>query len=275
MRIAAWLLLLPLRVPSSTAATSNLVAFVSHTNTGKLQKRYTQTNIKMSTPVSMDSPSAHRNKDPIWQVIQKEILPLLPQDQLTVMEIAAGCGVHCEHFASKMNEMNPNLKLKWYPTDPDPPSLQALQERISNLGNIELKKSIQTMPLTLNEEGIMEDETSKIINQHSESLDPIHFMVCINMIHISPWTATLGLFHVASACLAKDGVLMTYGPYKENGTAVESNLRFDASLKSRNVEWGVRDIEKVIDAAESQGFSLKQKIEMPANNLCLIFQKKE
>merc|ERR1719457_378685 len=91
-----------------------------------------------------------------------------------------------------------------------------------------------------------------------------HLMTCINMIHISPWSATVGLFKVSSQFLADNGVLLCYGPYKVNGTAAESNLNFDQSLKSRDSTWGVRNLEDVEALAQSHGFVLEQTISMPA-----------
>jgi hypothetical protein len=93
------------------------------------------------------------------------------------------------------------------------------------------------------------------------------------MIHISPWSAAVGLFQVSREYLCKGGILMTYGPYKQNGTAVPSNLAFDESLRARNAAWGVRDLERVVELGEERGMSLLKIVEMPANNLCLIFQK--
>ena len=98
-------------------------------------------------------------------------------------------------------------------------------------------------------------------------------VLCINMVHISPWEATLGLMACAGKCLGPGGILMCYGPYKVDGTAVESNLRFDESLKSRNSDWGVRNIEDVIDAAKKEGLSYVDRIEMPANNMSVLFRK--
>ena len=96
----------------------------------------------------------------------------------------------------------------------------------------------------------------------------------INMIHISPWAATQGLMRVSSELLRPGGILFCYGPYKVNGTAAESNLRFDESLKSRDASWGVRDLEEVIREAERWGLTHVKTVEMPANNLSVIYQKK-
>ncbi len=221
----------------------------------------------------MDSPSAQRNKEPIYKVLEKEVLPLIVKStgDLNVLEIAAGCGVHTTHFVSKIAEKN--LNISWTPTDPDPSSLASLKEYVRKFtipegttSNVVIKEPLS---LLLGEKGILEDEL-----RESFSDDSIDLIININMIHISPWSATLGLFKLSSQLLHRGGVLLTYGPYKQNGTAVESNLNFDRSLKSRNPEWGVRDLEEIIKVADKNGLSLQKSIEMPANNLSLIFVKK-
>ena len=91
------------------------------------------------------------------------------------------------------------------------------------------------------------------------------------MIHISPWRATHALFHGVARLLAPQGKLILYGPYLENGEAVQSNMDFDASLKRRNAEWGLRDIEEVTRVAAGHGLQRQQIVRMPANNLTVVF----
>ena len=99
-------------------------------------------------------------------------------------------------------------------------------------------------------------------------------VVCINMIHISPWRATEALVEGASAILPRGGVLFTYGPYRRSGAhTAPSNAAFDASLRARDPAWGVRDLEAVESAARAKGFALEEIVEMPANNLSLVFRK--
>ena len=98
-------------------------------------------------------------------------------------------------------------------------------------------------------------------------------IVCINMIHISPWTSTVALCAGAARHLLTGGVLVTYGPYLENGTAVQSNLDFDASLKRRNAAWGLRDLDDVTRVAAGHGLVRRQVVRMPANNLTVVFEK--
>ena len=237
--------------------------------------------------VTMDSPSAQRNKDPIWDVIESGVLPMINSNSnagnqdsgsssvsthLNVLEIAAGCGVHSTYFTTKMAEKGINLS--WYPTDPDPPSLLSLKERARDFvlpdGMASSAKIAIAEPISvsLGEEGILEEDSKVFFANKAMDL-----MICINMIHISPWTATIGLFKLASEQLKNGGVLLTYGPYKQNGTAVQSNLNFDMNLKARNSAWGVRDLEEVQRVAQENGLTHSRTIEMPANNLCLVFTK--
>lgn len=174
----------------------------------------------------MDSPSAQRNKGPIWSVL-KDIVPKLLENKdedntIQVLEIAAGVGVHTLHFTTQMVKES-NLKVKWFASDPDEQSRSGILSRIQSCTSQDVKESLHSPPLsiTLCDTGF-QDEEEKVDSIVVD--DRIHLMVCINMIHISPWEATIGLFKVASTKLKKDGVLYCYGPYKENGTAVESNL---------------------------------------------------
>jgi len=238
----------------------------------------------------LDSPSAQRNKEPIWQILSTKVIPDLVETShqkedgpLRILEVAAGCGVHTEHFASNLlqqldnssasnSENLPFLPFQWFPTDPDETSRSSIQCYIDESFNGDVLGSVvqPPMPLTLDADGIQQEPTSSTLLSSDQKLDLI---ICINMIHISPWDATLGLFKLAGQSLSGNGVLYCYGPYKEGGTAVESNLNFDTNLKSRNPLWGVRDLEQVVDVAKKEGFVLTEKIEMPANNLSLLFRR--
>ena len=98
-------------------------------------------------------------------------------------------------------------------------------------------------------------------------------VLCINMIHIAPWAATLGLLRGAAASLPPSGLLYLYGPYRVAGAMVPSNAEFDASLRERDAAWGIRDLEAVAAAAAVEGFGPPEVIEMPANNLSLVFRR--
>jgi hypothetical protein len=100
-------------------------------------------------------------------------------------------------------------------------------------------------------------------------------VLCINMIHIAPWAATLGLLRGAAASLPPSGLLYLYGPYRVAGAMVPSNAEFDASLRERDAAWGIRDLEAVAAAAAAaEGFGPPEVIEMPANNLSVVFRRK-
>ena len=235
----------------------------------------------------MDSPSAQRNKQVIWDVLyEKVITPLVQQQQssttkkkkIRILEVAAGCGVHTEHFVNQLTSLaTDTTKFEWYSTDPSKESRDSIQCYIDD-NDDDTFKSIVCPPLqlTLDEHGIQEKDTIATL------VGGLNIVICINMIHISPWEATIGLMKTANELLTSgedgsdDGYLVFYGPYKENGTAVESNLSFDASLRSRNPSWGVRDLEQVIETATTiGGLEFVTKVEMPANNLCVIFKKKK
>lgn len=164
----------------------------------------------------LDSPSAQRNKEPIWNALLEKVLPLLPNEQpLNVLEIAAGTGVHTEYFATKLSERDQSFQ--YFPSDLDATSRASIQARMEQS---KLTNNVKApLCLTLNADGIIETETVSALTD--KELDLI---ICINMIHISPWDATRGLMKLAGNMLNKGGVLFCYGPYKEGGTAVESNL---------------------------------------------------
>jgi SAM-dependent methyltransferase len=192
----------------------------------------------------LTSASAERNKDPILTVLET-VLP----ERGRVLEIASGTGQHVCYFAAGL----PGLR--WQPTEPDGASREAMNERIrlSGLQNVEA-------PLALD-----------VTEPRWPVGGPYDAIICINMIHISPWAATQALLRGAVRHLVPAGKLILYGPYLENGTAVQSNLDFDTSLKRRNPDWGLRDLEEVTRLAMSHNLSRLQMVRMPANNLTLVF----
>lgn len=208
------------------------------------------------------APATERNRDFILPIL-RDVLPTSG----TVLEISSGTGEHAVHFA-------PALKPRqWLPSDPDPiarASIQAWQQESSS-DNLH-------PPLMID---VREEQWAVECNTVDQSLDhldfqqhPITAIVNINMIHISPWSACLGLMAGAGRILPSGGVLYLYGPYKQGGQhTAPSNAAFDQSLRSRNSEWGVRDLEAVIDAAATHQLQHQQTIQMPANNLSVIFQK--
>jgi len=192
----------------------------------------------------LTSAAAERNKEPILTVLES-VLPATG----SVLEIASGTGQHVCFFAQAL----PGIR--WQPTEPDEVSREAITTRIreGNLGNV-------AQPIALDVE---------------EPHWPVHeiydAVLCINMIHISPWRATHALFRGVVRLLAPQGKVVLYGPYLENGTAVQSNLDFDASLKRRNAEWGLRELEEVTRVAAGHSLQREQIVRMPANNLTVVF----
>ncbi len=193
------------------------------------------------------SPSTARNRDPILRVL-KGCLPATG----FVLEIAAGAGEHALYNAAAY----PGLL--WQPTDPDSEALASIAAWRDHAGTPNL-----LAPLALD---AARPETWPIT-----AADAI---VNINMIHISPWAATEGLMTGAGAVLPRGGVLFLYGPYLEAGKeTAPSNLDFDASLRRRNPEWGLRRLEDVTAQAAGHGVILAERVAMPANNLSLVFRK--
>lgn len=193
------------------------------------------------------SPSALRNRDPILAVL-RGVLPA----HGAVLEIASGTGEHAVHFAGGL------AAVTWQPSDRDADALASVlahraAARLPNLRE----------PLEL-------DVTAPVW-----PVDRADAMVAINMIHIAPWTAAQGLIAGAGRLLPAGGVLFLYGPYREDGRhTAPSNEAFDASLKSRNPEWGVRDIGEVSELARANGLDLAERVAMPANNLSLVFRRR-
>ncbi|WP_457094194.1 DUF938 domain-containing protein [Microvirga sp. P5_D2] len=194
----------------------------------------------------MTSPSVTRNRDPILTLLRM----LLPQTG-TVLEIASGTGEHAVHFAAALPH------LLWQPTDCDEQALRSIaaHRAASGLSNL-------LVPLRLD---------AAAPEWPLERADAI---VAINMVHISPWPVTQGLIVGAGRVLPPGGMLYLYGPYKENGAhTAPSNEAFDADLRRRNPQWGVRDVEEVADLARASGLDLVERFSMPANNLSLVFRR--
>ena len=194
----------------------------------------------------LSSPSALRNRGPISDVL----CTVLPESG-TVLEIASGSGEHITHFATLFPA------LSWQPSDPSAEARASILEwsEAEGVANV-------LPPLDLDAAG----ETWPI--DHADAI------ISINMVHISPWQATLGLLKGAGRLLPQGSTLFLYGPYRRQGQPfAQSNEAFDASLRARNPAWGIRLLEDVADAAEQSGLVMTTTVEMPANNLSVVFRR--
>jgi SAM-dependent methyltransferase len=205
----------------------------------------------MTAPIphgARTSPATARNRDPILDVLRLR----LPPSGL-VLEIASGAGEHAVHMARALPH------LQWQPTDRDPDALESIAawREAAGLDNL-------LEPLALD----AADPGSWLVSEADA-------VVCINMVHISPWSATRSLMAGAGRVLPKDGLLYLYGPYREDEVpTAPSNEAFDADLKARNPAWGLRSREAVMELAAAEGLELAERIEMPANNLSLVFVRR-
>ncbi len=202
---------------------------------------------------------AERNKCFILEVIQQQLRLRPANDSLRILEIASGTGEHCACFAEALNNVI------YQPTEPDPKMTESIVAWSSGIQN-----SIVNAPIAFDVSEL--DVSSKLPACFCQNQTDV--VICINMIHISPFSCTDDLFRVAAQCIRPDGFVITYGPYKVNGTMVDSNIAFDESLKSRNPQWGVRNLEDVEMVASKYEFMISDRVSMPANNLCVIFRKR-
>jgi len=192
------------------------------------------------------APAASRNRDPILEVL-RTVLPA----KGAVLEVASGSGEHIVHFARHL----PHLTFQ--PADRSSEALLSISAWVeaTGLDNVRpplfLDASAPAWPITV--------------------ADAI---ICINMVHISPWSATVGLISGAAAILPRAAPLYLYGPHKVKGVhTARSNQEFDSGLRQSDPAWGVRDVEAVAALARSAGFSEPAITDMPANNLSLVFRR--
>ena len=190
------------------------------------------------------APATERNQAAILAVLRR----VLPKIGL-VLEVASGSGQHAAYFAPEFPS------LTWQPTDPDDAARASIAAWVEGIANIR-------PPLLLD------------ASASAWPVERADAVVCINMIHIAPWTAALGLLAGAARVLRAGGVLYLYGPYRRDGRhTAPSNEAFDADLRGRNPAWGVRDLDEVAAAAKATGFGPPEVVEMPANNLSVVFRR--
>jgi len=194
------------------------------------------------------APAAARNAGPITEVLMRH----LPAEGRAI-EIASGTGQHAIAFAAAFPGID------WTPSDPHPSARASIAAYAAESGcaNLAPPRDI--------------DVTAP---DWWRAIEPgLAALVCINLVHISPWAATEGLLAGAGRLLRPGGKLCLYGPFRRAGFLAESNIAFDQSLRDRNPEWGVRSVEEVETAADPHGLALVEVAEMPANNLTLILRR--
>ncbi|SKC89290.1 Protein of unknown function [Burkholderia sp. CF099] len=204
----------------------------------------------MTTPdfnLRQHAPSAERNREPILAVLER-VLPATG----TVLEIASGTGQHAIHFAAALPH------LVWQPSDLDDEARASIAAWTAHSGLANVRP-----PLALD------------VRDASWGIEAAAAIVCINMIHISPWASAQALIGGAGRLLGAGGVLVLYGPYRRGGAhTAPTNAAFDEQLQRRNPAWGVRDMEDVVALADAAGFDADEPVEMPANNFSLVFRKR-
>jgi SAM-dependent methyltransferase len=192
------------------------------------------------------APAAARNAAPITEVLRA----VLPARGL-VLEIASGSGEHALHFAREF----PGLLFQ--PSDPEPAAVRSIEAWRAEAGLFNLLPALAF--------------DAQATEWPVAAADAI---LCINMIHISPWAAAEGLMRGAARLLAPGAPLYLYGPYRQAGVeTAPSNDAFDENLKARDPDWGVRDLEAVVAEAERNGLCLESVTPMPANNLSVVFRR--
>lgn len=190
------------------------------------------------------APATVRNREAIAAVLA-EVLPMSGW----VLEVASGSGEHCAFFAERFPA------LRWQPSDPEPSALASIASWCAGLANVAAPVAIDAAA-------------------PDWAVERADALLCINMVHISPWEATLGLFDGAARVLLQGTPLILYGPYLRAEVATApSNAAFDASLKARDPRWGLRDVADLTAAALERGLAFERLVEMPANNIMLIYRR--
>jgi hypothetical protein len=195
--------------------------------------------------VKRTAPAAERNKQPILDVLRE----VMPRSGL-VLEIASGTGQHAAFFARHLPE------LEWQPTDQDPGALASIRAWTEEAALPNLRSPLRldvTEPWPVAE---------------------VAAILCTNMIHISPWSATLALLAGAARLLDSGAPLVLYGPYVIDGVTAESNRAFSARLVGEDPAWGVRELRDVEREADRVGLALDRVVAMPANNHVVVFRAK-
>jgi SAM-dependent methyltransferase len=212
-----------------------------------------------SEPVSegdarLDSAAFHRNHAPIWEVLS----PWLRDKTGHVLEVGSGTGQHIVEFARR----SPHLR--WWPSDFEPRNLESI-DAWRDLARVQNLESPRRVDVTAPDWGLGTED--------SATLTDLTAVFCANVLHISPWATTEGLMRGSGQRLHPGGRLFVYGPFKQDGKhTAPTNEAFDASLRARDPQWGVRDLNDIRDEALGHDLVLAEIAPMPANNMILIFE---
>jgi SAM-dependent methyltransferase len=209
--------------------------------------------------VKQFSPASERNRQPILDALLRLLPPTLSRDG-RALEIASGTGQHIAHFAQHLPGW------QWQPSDATDEAFESITAWCAEAGVRNVAP-----PVLLD---VMAARWPSATTQAPHSFDNAFDLVyCANMLHISPWATCAALMQGAARHLAVHGLLVTYGPYLARDVPTSpGNLAFDESLRQRNPAWGIRALEDVVDTALLAGLTLKERVEMPANNLLLVFE---
>ena len=194
------------------------------------------------------APAAERNRGPILEVLRRYV-----SDHARVLEVASGTGQHAAFFAAGLPET------RWMPSEADPTALASIAGWAESEGTSNV------------DEPVLLDAAAE-----RWPVDTFDVVYCANLVHIAPWSCCLGLLRGAGRHLAPGGILVLYGPFKVNGRHTSaSNVAFDRSLRTQDPRWGVRDLNDVEAHAHEQGLRLIEREDLPANNLIVVFQRRD
>jgi hypothetical protein len=201
----------------------------------------------------LDAPAFHRNHEAIWAVLARFLL----DKSGDVVEVGSGTGQHVMHFAAQ------TPAITWWPSDLNEAHLRSIEawRKHTQLANVRA-------PLRID----LADPAWCVELQSDAGPSALLAVFCANVIHIAPWAVAEGLIAGAARYLRPNGRLFIYGAFKQSGRhTADSNAAFDTSLRSGNPDWGVRDVDDLEKVANGVGLILSETVQMPANNLILVF----
>lgn len=207
----------------------------------------------MTPKTTLYSPAAERNREPILQTLRQ----LLPPQGLA-LEVASGTGQHVAHFAAGLPGW------VWQPSDAQPDAFESIEGWCAQAGGGQVKPPVQLNVMA-----------SPWPGSDSPFAQPFDAIFCANMLHISPWATCAALMQGAARHLAPAGLLLVYGPFLEAGQPTSpGNKDFDQSLRQRDPSWGIRQLHHVVQEGNRAGLGLLQQVQMPANNMLLLFDRR-